>query len=207
MTTWKKEIIKALEELGGEASRKELQDRIRSNTSKNIPPSFIQTIQHELQIFSSDSTYFGEKEDIFYSVEGVGSGIWGLRNYEPNVSNMDITQDDISYPEGKTIFRKHIRRERNNKLIFTAKKQFKEKHGKLYCQICNFNFTEKYGHLGNDFIEAHHLKAVSEMIDGDKTKIEDLIMVCSNCHSMIHRYKNNMKNIEDLKKIIIENSK
>ena len=66
---------------------------------------------------------------------------------------------------------------------------FLEKHGKLYCEVCGFNFEEKYGDLGKDFIEAHHVKAVSSMKEDEKTKLEDLVMVCSNCHSMIHRRK------------------
>ena len=66
---------------------------------------------------------------------------------------------------------------------------FLEKHSKLYCEVCGFDFEEKYGELGKDFIEAHHVKAVSTMRENEKTKIEDIVMVCSNCHSMIHRKK------------------
>lgn len=39
------------------------------------------------------------------------------------------------------------------------------------------------------------------MQDGEKTKIEDIIMVCSNCHSMIHR-KKPWLSIKDIGKII-----
>lgn len=71
-----------------------------------------------------------------------------------------------------------------------AKKQFKERHnGKLFCEICGFSFADKYGDIGKDFIEAHHIKPVSEMKEGESTNINDIVMVCSNCHSMIHRRK------------------
>ena len=48
------------------------------------------------------------------------------------------------------------------------------------------NFEQTYGELGKDFIEVHHLHPVSQ---GERkvNPIEDLIPLCSNCHSMIHR--------------------
>ena len=43
--------------------------------------------------------------------------------------------------------------------------------------------------MGEKFIEAHHIKPVSQMDENEKTSIDDIVMVCSNCHSMIHRKK------------------
>lgn len=102
--------------------------------------------------------------------------------------NIQLTEEDTSFPEGKEVLRKHIVRERNQDLIKNAKRKFKKENGeKLFCQICSFDFSVRYGELGSDYIEAHHIKPVSEMKDGERTNIEDIIMVCSNCHSMIHR--------------------
>ncbi len=28
------------------------------------------------------------------------------------------------------------------------------KHGRLYCEVCKFDFEKKYGVIGKDFIEA-----------------------------------------------------
>ena len=84
-----------------------------------------------------------------------------------------------------------------------AKERFIKEHGKLYCEVCGFDFTEKYGELGKSFIEAHHLKPVSELKEGEKTNINDLVMVCSNCHSMIHRHKEKLSR-ENLKSILKE---
>lgn len=98
--------------------------------------------------------------------------------------------DSNEFYEGKVSYVKHIVRERNRELIATAKSNFKSKqNGKLYCEICGFDFAKTYGEIGNDFIEAHHTKPISEMQEGEKTNIEDIAMVCSNCHSMIHRRK------------------
>jgi len=90
--------------------------------------------------------------------------------------------------EGSPLLRSHIIRERNRELVEKAKRQFQENHqGKLYCEICGFDFNKVYGGLGNGFIEVHHIKPVSSMQEGEKTKLEDLVMLCSNCHSIVHR--------------------
>jgi len=99
-----------------------------------------------------------------------------------------VTSDDESFPEGKEILRQHIARERNPKLVKSAKQKFKLEHkNKLYCEVCGFDFDDKYGELGEGFIEAHHIKPVSEMKDREKTKLDDIVLLCSNCHSMIHK--------------------
>lgn len=41
---------------------------------------------------------------------------------------------------------------------------------------------------------------VSEMREGETTSIKDLVMVCSNCHSMLHR--RGLLTIDELKEII-----
>lgn len=76
----------------------------------------------------------------------------------------------------------------------------------MNCEICGFNFEDIYGEIGEDFIEGHHIKPVSELKDGDETNIKDIIMVCSNCHRMIHR-RNPWLNKDDLKTLIYKNIK
>lgn len=71
----------------------------------------------------------------------------------------------------------------------------------LKCEVCGFDFEEVYGKLGAGYIEVHHKKPVSE---GEHiTDLNtDLVMLCSNCHRMIHRGKNHMITVEELKSII-----
>lgn len=61
---------------------------------------------------------------------------------------------------------------------------------KYTCMGCGFNYTSKYGDLGKDFIEAHHLTPYSELKVGEK-KVRniktDFAVLCANCHRMIHR--------------------
>jgi predicted HNH restriction endonuclease len=67
------------------------------------------------------------------------------------------------------------------------------------CCVCNFNFAEKYGSLGEGFIEVHHLYPISE--GNRKNSIEDVKTVCANCHRMLHK-GNKLISIEMLKEIV-----
>lgn len=70
-------------------------------------------------------------------------------------------------------------RDRGNRKLCIA-------HYGYVCQVCGMNFEQTYGELGKDFIEVHHLHPVSQG-ERNVNPIEDLIPLCSNCHSMIHR--------------------
>lgn len=78
----------------------------------------------------------------------------------------------------------HKRIERNSKLSQQAKKIHK-----YTCQACSFNFENIYGDIGKDFIEAHHLVPLSQL-KGQRIALDptnDFAVLCSNCHSMIHK--------------------
>jgi predicted HNH restriction endonuclease len=50
---------------------------------------------------------------------------------------------------------------RNRRLVSDAKRAFKRKHGKLFCEVCDFVFSTRYGKHGEDYIEAQFKPAVS----------------------------------------------
>lgn len=58
------------------------------------------------------------------------------------------------------------------------------------CQICGFSYFKVYGEIGKGFCHVHHLRPLSEVgKDHTVDPINDLIPVCANCHSMLHRTK------------------
>lgn len=75
------------------------------------------------------------------------------------------------------------------------------------CFGCGFNFEKAYGSIGDGFIEIHHITPLSTY---NKSKIvdasRDLMPLCSNCHRMVHRKKNYVLSLEELKKIISHNN-
>ena len=60
--------------------------------------------------------------------------------------------------------------------------------GRLVCEACNLDFSERYGELGADFIHVHHLDPLANAGDARAITPEtDLVPVCPNCHAMLHR--------------------
>jgi predicted HNH restriction endonuclease len=65
----------------------------------------------------------------------------------------------------------------------------------------SYRFFARYGDIGKDFIECHHVIPVSELKPGMKTKLSDVVLVCSNCHRMLHR-KRPWIRVDDLKALL-----
>ena len=63
-------------------------------------------------------------------------------------------------------------------------------HHGLDCVVCGFNFASAYGALGEDFVHVHHVRELALLADGYVVDPEvDLVPLCANCHSMIHRQR------------------
>lgn len=95
--------------------------------------------------------------------------------------------EEQAFPEGAVAYRIHLSRERNRDLVRRAKERAKRKNGRLVCAACEFDFHATYGQIGEGYIECHHVVAVSELKPGARTRVEELAMLCANCHRMIHR--------------------
>ena len=64
------------------------------------------------------------------------------------------------------------------------------KEGSLTCEVpgCGLDFEKRYGPLGFACIEVHHKKPLAARTKkGAKTRLQDLAIVCANCHRMIHK--------------------
>jgi hypothetical protein len=61
--------------------------------------------------------------------------------------------------------------------------------GRLCCEVpgCGFDFEAVYGGLGRRYAQVHHLLPLSSADELRETRLEDLAIVCANCHVMIHR--------------------
>ena len=90
--------------------------------------------------------------------------------------------------EGRLILAQHLRRERDRGLAAGAKADHLRRTGGLRCMACGFDFAESYGEVGHGYAEVHHAVPLSTYVaEGANTRIEDLAIVCSNCHRMLHR--------------------
>lgn len=120
--SWLDMIIDSMEKLGGHSKYKDLYEMIEylypEKTSSVV--NYKAQVRGTIERFSSDSEVFHKKKskrDIFYLVGEKGDGHWGIRNFNPQGNDVDITEDDEGFPEGKKKLRTHICRERNYKVI------------------------------------------------------------------------------------------
>lgn len=112
------------------------------------------------------------------------------------VSYIDITEE---YKEGSLLDCHGSKYERNRK----ARQECLNYFG-YSCRVCGFDFEKTYGEIGRNFIEVHHSREISshQGIEHKVNPQKDLIPVCSNCHSMLHRTKPALS-IEALQSLIV----
>ena len=92
-------------------------------------------------------------------------------------------------PEGKVFTRVHRVRERDPRLVKECKRRALKEHGRIFCAACTFDFGRKYGDDVGHIIDCHHTNPVHTLDPGHKTKVEDLVLLCPNCHRVVHASK------------------
>ena len=110
--------------------------------------------------------------------------------------------EDEEFEEGRILTCVHKLRERSPSIVKKKKESILRQNGKLVCEACGFDFEEKYGLLGKGFAECHHIKPLSELKGNERTKLNDLCILCSNCHRIIHRTKP-MLSLQEFKRKIL----
>jgi hypothetical protein len=84
--------------------------------------------------------------------------------------------------EGASKLVSHCLKERNPGIV-QEKKNTAFSIGKYECEVCNFSFKKVYD---EEFIECHHIRPISN--GGEReTNLNDLSLVCANCHRMLHK--------------------
>jgi len=59
------------------------------------------------------------------------------------------------------------------------------------CEICGFDFAKEYGEFAKYCLEVHHLKLLSSAKKrGLTSTVDDVIVVCPNCHRALHQFRN-----------------
>lgn len=122
---------------------------------------------------------------------------------EKSYDDLLESYSETEFIEGKKIHKFVTHYERNSRL----RKIAIALHGDT-CFGCGFNFGMFYGPTGKGFIHVHHLKPVSTVgKDNTVDPNTDLIPLCANCHSIIHRNKNNTMSLIELRAAISSNGK
>ena len=129
---------------------------------------------------------------------GVDLSTIQISEKENGNSNNDIEHQMV---EGRLMEDKVLRRVRNR-----AARQKCLEDSNFTCCVCGFNFYKVYGEIGKNFIEVHHTKPLSSYNEEHEILQSELVALCSNCHSMAHRRRPMPYSIEDLKKMLENNS-
>lgn len=115
-----------------------------------------------------------------------------------------VFDEDETVSEGRVSQVAAQRRDRSKRLRSTALELFSDAHGRCACKACGFDFYSTYGERGDGYIEIHHIKPIFTYEDEDTDQaisaaLTNLVPLCSNCHRMIHRKRDDIWSIEELK--------
>ncbi|MDE6538138.1 MAG: HNH endonuclease [Muribaculaceae bacterium] len=159
--------------------------------------------------------------------------LWNKIKTDSELKAKNAERSPVNYTEALRLFENYLRRPavKGNKTIFSEDKEATnsellsegdlvelhitkhernpelrrrciEFHG-WRCKACGLDFVEKYGELGEDFIEVHHLFPISQTEGEHVVNPEkDLVPLCANCHAMIHRLKGIEMTFEKLQSYI-----
>lgn len=100
---------------------------------------------------------------------------------DPDQRKPADTSGVVRFEEGKVSEIVRELRSRNPQLRAKAATRYGTR-----CMVCEFDFVKVYGPIAEGFFELHHLRPLSSRPAG-LTKLEDVIVVCANCHRMLHR--------------------
>ncbi|WP_259754019.1 HNH endonuclease [Pseudomonas sp. GCEP-101] len=138
------------------------------------------------------------------SPEKLAAVVRGIRSVVDMDDQLDHPLQGADEPEiheaveGKVLTRLHRVRERSRKLVERKKKQALAKHGKLACEACEFDFQKQYGKAGTGIIDVHHVRPLHSLQPGEKTHLDDLALLCANCHRIVHATRHWLS-LEELK--------
>jgi predicted HNH restriction endonuclease len=155
-------------------------------------------------ITTAGRKYLDENEEVYDSLKSQG--------FKEKEISQQVDKDfkDLIIEEGSIELKSIKQRKRSQKLRDEKIKEIKEKNkGKISCAVCDFNFSETYDGLGEGFIEIHHLEPVSIGITNQSIQdaLKKVVPLCSNCHRMVHKDKDKLLTPEELKRIVLEQSK
>lgn len=98
--------------------------------------------------------------------------------------------EDDAYESVEGERRLVVRRERLREARFRDMKIAEARQkgdGRLRCEVtgCGFDFESVYGEIGAGFIHIHHRRSLAEYVG--PRRLNGLMLICPNCHAMIHR--------------------
>lgn len=175
---WVEDIVRVLEDLGGVASLEQINQEI-PDIRPSLSETWRNTIRRTIQQHSSDSnTKKLNQPDLFFSVGGLGSGVWGLRSLVENtpdaidVNPKPVISEGTVNPE--RVVQQSYRILRDTELARQLKLLYRD-----HCQICE---TALELAPGRRYSEAHHIKPLGKHHGSDTPG--NVLVLCPNHHAL-----------------------
>lgn len=120
---------------------------------------------------------------------------------------IELIDENLVIREGRRHKKTSIAYERSDAVRRAAFKHYQRDDGHIICEVCGFDFLAVYGERGKDYIEIHHEIPLYETNGEEREEIlrdaiENVKPVCSNCHSIIHRKRDDPISVEKLKELV-----
>lgn len=103
--------------------------------------------------------------------------------------------------EGGRSLVEHLKQERSRALVETKRRAYRAVHGHLRCEACQLSEFALPAGIGEGCFEVHHLVALGARQSSGLTRIDELALLCANCHRMIHR-SNPMLTVAQLRSVL-----
>jgi hypothetical protein len=168
-------LINVLKNLGGVAHLSDIYKEYEKVAGNLIEA----TIRRTLQQNSSDTKSYNGKVDCFFS-EGIGTGIWGLRDFEMHPEpegqpGIKVSEPLLKYGNHNPSKKQYIvnRIVRDTALVLSLKGLVGSQ-----CQLCSKVIKLPNGKL---YSEGHHIKPLGSKHAGPDI-YTNLIILCPNCH-------------------------
>lgn len=170
--TWLDDIKVALENLGGIARYEDIYREVKRIRTTPLPEHWEASIRGIVEDNSTDSLRY-KGENVFFSVEGIGRGVWGLRE---RISTPTVNAFDFDEPVEPNRVKQDIYRIlRDTFLSRSIKALYKNS-----CQMCGESLNIK----GSPYAEAHHVKPLGRPHNGPDVAA-NIIILCPNHHVML----------------------
>ncbi len=172
---WVDYIVEAITNLGGVATLSQIYAEVDSIRKEPFAETWHATVRRTLQENSSDTQIYNGREDPFYSVEGIGSGIWGLRDYtDPETDIITTSETETAQlAEQKRVVFIQSRIIRNTRMTQLVKRLHNYR-----CQICSYTIQKADQTF---YCEAHHIRPLGRHSGPDLPS--NILCVCPNHHA------------------------
>jgi len=126
--------------------------------------------------------YMSEPERMHALAHAVRASLLKQAVASLNSTDLEVLSTQAGMPHALA----HLHREQDGRARSLRIDTALSMEGALRCEVCEFDFAHVYGELGKEYIEVHHVRPLHEPGPAN-TRPEDLALLCSNCHRMIHR--------------------